>query len=252
MTQQDTRDWRVASASVQGSGHERAGMPCQDAHCWSVRQPDGVLVAAVADGAGSASLAEVGANIAAHAAVDALAGGPCARGSWAERLRAALGAALTAVEAEAAERGATPRELATTLIVVLAGESEVAVAQIGDGAVVIGDTDRNFTSLTVPRSGEYINETTFLVSPGAVDQAQFAAWHGAPAFIAVFSDGLQRLALKAPENTPHAGFFQPLFNFAATAADADSANDQLRTFLRSPRVSSRADDDLTLVLACYG
>ena len=30
----------------------------------------------------------------------------------------------------------------------------------------------------------------------------------------MFSDGLQRLALKLPEGTPHAPFFTPLFRFA--------------------------------------
>jgi len=33
---QPTGKWRVASASVRGSGHERVGMPCQDANCWTI------------------------------------------------------------------------------------------------------------------------------------------------------------------------------------------------------------------------
>ena len=266
MTQQ-TEIWRVAAASVRGSGHERVGMPCQDAHHWAVggeglatspqptrpegtRKGEGVLAVAVADGAGSAPLAEIGSALAARAAADALVDVPVDPALWTVRLRSALEAALSAVEAEAASRGVPSRDLATTLIVVLAGESGVAVAQIGDGAVVIGDSTGSLTSLTVPRSGEYINETTFLISPGAVEQAQHATWSGTPSHIAVFSDGLQRLALKTPENTPHAGFFQPLFKFVESATDPDSATAQLSAFLLSPRVATRADDDLTLVLAC--
>lgn len=49
--------WRVAAASVRGTTHEKTGQPCQDAHCWE-QLPESVLVAAVADGAGSAALGE--------------------------------------------------------------------------------------------------------------------------------------------------------------------------------------------------
>ena len=64
--------WRVAAASVVGTSHVKSGQPCQDAHEWRVL-PSGFLIAAVADGAGSAALAEIGATLAARAAVQALA-----------------------------------------------------------------------------------------------------------------------------------------------------------------------------------
>ncbi len=59
--------WRVVGASVAGTGHVRSGLPCQDAHAFRVL-PDGTLVAAVADGAGSAArAAEAAAAAVAHA-----------------------------------------------------------------------------------------------------------------------------------------------------------------------------------------
>jgi len=45
------------AASVRGKSHE--GQLCQDAHHWE-KLPEGVLVAAVADGAGSATLGKWG------------------------------------------------------------------------------------------------------------------------------------------------------------------------------------------------
>lgn len=54
-------NWRVAGASVRGTGHVTAGLPCQDAHDVRVSlSPDGVplLIAVVSDGAGSARHAE--------------------------------------------------------------------------------------------------------------------------------------------------------------------------------------------------
>jgi hypothetical protein len=60
------------------------------------------------------------------------------------------------------------------------------------------------------------------------------------------------LALKIPPGIPHAPFFSPLFQFVTDMTDAVVANEQLGTFLRSPRVTERADDDLTLFLAALG
>src|SRR5688572_17030964 len=55
--------WRVVAASVRGTGHEKTNLPCQDAHGWEDIE-GGWLVAAVADGAGSAPLAQEGAEVA--------------------------------------------------------------------------------------------------------------------------------------------------------------------------------------------
>ena len=51
-----------------------------------------------------------------------------------------------------------------------------------------------------------------------------------------------------PEATPHAPFFNPLLRFVSAATDAEAAGEELRSFLRSPRVTSQTTDDLTLVL----
>ena len=247
--------WRVVAASVRGTSHEKTGQPCQDAHGWNVL-PEGVLVAAVADGAGSAPLGEVGSDVAARTVVDFLTvklawPWPQADQGWQLLLTDAINAARNAVEAAAAEREVSPRDLATTLIVVIATTEFVAAAQVGDGAAVVSDSTGDVLALTAPQSGEYINETTFLISPDALDKTQVTVWRGTPAQVAVFSDGLQMLALKLPEGTPHAPFFAPLFRFVAQVTDEVEAQAQLTDFLRSPRITARADDDLTLLLAAF-
>jgi serine/threonine protein phosphatase PrpC len=60
--------WRVVAASVTGAGHAGTSCGCQDAHHWT-EIAGGILVAAVADGAGTASLGAVGASVAAKIAV---------------------------------------------------------------------------------------------------------------------------------------------------------------------------------------
>jgi hypothetical protein len=154
-----------------------------------------------------------------------------------------------AIEAEAPVRDVKIRDLATTLILLMAAPELVAAAQVGDGATVLGDHEGEIVALTTPQNGEYINETTFLISPGALETVQVKVWRGAAAHVAAFSDGLQMLALKMPEGIPHAPFFSPLFRFVATMTNQIEAQEQLASFLRSPRVRARADDDLTLLLA---
>ena len=248
--------WHVVAASARGTSHEKTGQPCQDAHRWAILSED-VLAVAVADGAGSAALGEVGAAIAAQTAIDTLRrqaarpAWPASAADWHILLTETLKAARAAVAAEAQARAVSTRDLATTLILLVATSTLVAAAQIGDGATVVGDGGSDLIALTTPQSGEYLNETTFLTSPDALDTAQINLWHGVPASIAAFSDGLQMLALKMPEGTPHAPFFTPLFQLVARMTDAAAAQEQLTAFLHSPRLRARVDDDVTLLIAAH-
>jgi hypothetical protein len=152
---------------------------------------------------------------------------------------------------EAAALGTNPGNLATTLIVVVAGPGFVAAAQIGDGAVVVGGRDSNLLALTSPSTGEFLNETVFLTSPSALQRTQLNIRRMEPADLAIFSDGLQMLALKMPSAEPHPQFFTPLFDYVSTTAE-EQVGHGIEEFLKSGRVAGRTDDDLTLVLAHLG
>jgi hypothetical protein len=52
-----------------------------------------------------------------------------------------------------------------------------------------------------------------------------------------------------PGADPHPGFFAPLFQFLSREGDGTLAQEALASFLASPRVRGRTDDDLTLLLA---
>ena len=273
----ESKSWRAIAASVPGTSHTKQGQPCQDDYHWDIL-PDNVLVAAVADGAGSAPLGQVGAAVAVRAAVEAAVRltstsqslspwkcgasrspqieaaapiGAAYEGGWESLLANALEQALTAVLVKAEDLNASARDLACTLILVVAAGDLVVAAQVGDGAVVIGDGDDKITSLTVPDRGVHANETTFLISPNALETAQIKVWQGAIAHLAIFSDGLQRLALNMQSGSPHEPFFSPLFRFTAQVTDETVAEEELMGFLQSPRVTQRTDDDLTLLLAAF-
>ena len=246
--------WKIAASSIAGVSHIKTGTVCQDAHAYRVL-PNGLLIAAVADGAGSASLSDIGAKLAVETALrtlEYLAGAssnPARFFPDEQAVRDTLQTARQAVEMEAQSRDVPARELATTLLVAVASDTQIIGAQIGDGAIVARDANGDVFAITTPPDAEYANATTFLTSPDALQSAQFVHIHKPAASLCLFSDGLQRLALKLPEGTPHAPFFAPLFRFLAEATDPSAANAQLAAFLRSPRIADRADDDLTLLLA---
>jgi hypothetical protein len=169
-----------------------------------------------------------------------------------EALRAALDAAWraarSAIEEEAQRREEPVRSFASTLIAFVLAADWAAAVQIGDGAAVVHSRGGEIVPLTLPRIGEYVNETTFLISPEVESTLQCEVWRGAVGQFCTFTDGLQALAMKLPEAAPHAPFFRPLFKLIAgsTAAETEA---ELSAFLTSNRIRERADDDLTLLLA---
>ncbi|WP_026734462.1 PP2C family serine/threonine-protein phosphatase [Fischerella sp. PCC 9605] len=249
-----TPQWRVVAASVCGTSHIKNKQLCQDAHHFLIL-PDNILVVSAADGAGSAILGKVGAMVATETAVETISTKEVTRRMLTNDavvrslLTEAMLTAKQAVEEEAVACNKQPQDLASTLIVVIATPEIVAVAQIGDGVAVAKDSIGNLIALTTPDNGEYMNETIFLVSPGAMEKVQVRLWRQPIVNVGVLTDGLQLLAMNMAVSAPHKPFFVPLFDFVASAEDKIVAKEQLVKFLRSERISQRTDDDLTLVIA---
>jgi len=151
---------------------------------------------------------------------------------------------------EALARHRPLRDFATTLLLMLASPRLLVAAQVGDGAVVVSGENSRLECITHPASGgEYLNETLFLTSEEVLERVQYGV-HDAPVkHLAVFSDGLQMLALKMPGASPHAPFFNPLWRLVEPQANPVASSESLAHFLKSPRLAERTDDDLTLVLA---
>ena len=258
--------WQVISASVTGASHIRDGQQCQDYQdyrCVVANASRGALVAAVADGAGSASLSADGSRIAACAAIRRASNlvqrhvHPLYEAVLQEVLEDAVISAREAIEAEARQRETSIRDFAATLIIAICAPDAIATAQIGDGAVVTSEVlpqssgeEREYTLFSAPQRGEYANETNFITSDNWRDSLHIRVRRSRVSHLAMFTDGIQSLALDAAShNAPHAPFFTPLFQWAAQQEDACSAKKNLEAFLSSPRVATRADDDLTLLLA---
>lgn len=243
--------WKVLGASVEGSGHRRDNTGCQDAHAWALLEPD-MLIAAVADGAGSVPLAAIGSRTAADFAVQYLAWllseGAAVNGAG--LLTETIEATRRRLQRAADEVGHDLQDLATTLCLVVATREGACAVQVGDGAVVVGRPDGSFVSLASSEQSEYLNETTFLTSKRWSEALVTESVEGPVESIGLLTDGLGLLALDhADGSRPHAPFFTPLVGFV-TGGSAEP--EQLEKFLGSERVGSRTDDDVTLVLAAIG
>lgn len=245
-------EWRMFGASGRGSSHEANGAPCQDAHA-GARLPGGWVALAVADGAGSASLSQIGANLAVSTAIERAAVVVDAGAKGPAKIRTLMMEVIAhtreRVLVEARVRGVPPFELASTLLVALAGPELTATAHVGDGAVVVAWGDGGVATLSAPEPTEHPNETTFLTSSDALAATRVAVEERGVARIALMSDGLQMLSLQYPRWEPFLPFFEPLFRFAGEIGDDQSGNSQIDSLLSSKRVRAKTDDDVTLLIA---
>lgn len=243
--------WRSIGAKATGASHATEGAPCQDAFAYALLTPD-IAAIAVADGAGSAPQAKTGADIAVARTVrylqnvsTSLAGDvslwePALRGSF----DAARGSLLDFGRAQAID----PRDVATTLQVVLLGRSACCYGRIGDGAGVARMND-TLVPLGPAPANVFANETTFVTSAGAEPEVFF---HGQGASeCAVFTDGLQHLAMQLSEWKPFDPFFGPLFDFVRSAADPAEAELSLDSYLKTDKLDRRTSDDRALVIAVW-
>lgn len=248
--------WRVCGTAERGTAHVAEGTPCQDAVGWRVLAGD-VLVAVLADGAGGAARSDEGSRRACEALPRFLAPNDEAlrRGDPDELtglMREVFRATREDVMLLAADGEAAPAEFACTLIGVVAAPGFTLWGQIGDGGAVVRAPGGELITLAEANRGEYLNETTFLTSEGFAEALSVGCHAWSADRIAVFSDGLEMLALRFGSGTPHPPFFEPLFAFAFGHEDAADATRELTAFLNSPRVSARTTDDKSLILAVRG
>jgi hypothetical protein len=246
--------WKLLYGSAAGTSHARRGEECQDyAHgVILTTENSSVLVAACADGAGSAPQAALGSRLACLgfirlACADLRDGlsvrdidAPCAL-RWHERVRGLM-------SLEASLRNTELRDLACTLLTAVVGEDRAAFSQIGDGAIVYANGG-SFQTAFWPQAGEYASSTFFLTGSDFEKRLDFRTLGHGIDELALFTDGLQPLALHYASRTVHGPFFEPMFDAVRQTPDVQSLEMPLKQFLTSKPVNDRTDDDKTLILA---
>jgi hypothetical protein len=249
--------WKFIQASVAGTSHSENGRGCED-ECLAeiLSAPDGeeIFVGLIADGAGSAKRGGTGARIACESGIADIEGWIKGAGSFSGINPAVVtdwvGGMLNKINETADSESLTPRDYACTLLGSVIGTESSVFFQVGDGCIVINDGS-GFVPMFWPDSGEYANMSYFITDEDAMSHLRIRVCPSALDELAIFSDGLQRLALVYESKSAYNPFFQPMFSvLRKTAPDGlDSLSNQLAKFLNSPKVNERTDDDKSLILA---
>jgi hypothetical protein len=145
------------------------------------------------------------------------------------------------------------QDFACTLLAAVIWPDRAIYFQLGDGAIVSSrrEAPDRYAVVCWPQQGEYANMTNFLTDDDAGEKVYCELKSGAVDEVALFTDGIQRLALDFRAQTAYEPFFAPMFNWLRASADGRSVelSNSLTVYLASEKVNSRTDDDKTLILA---
>lgn len=247
--------WTWIAASSRGLSHERTGLRCQDARsCSLLGENEEILFVVVSDGAGSARYGGEGAsltcrvlavNARAHFQKKSTLPSDDDIVTWLDAVKERISAAAT-------HRGLQPRDFAATLVCVISNGNDTVTVHVGDGCAVVKTLELDeWIATSWPNQGEYASTTFFVTDDGEL-KLRITRFSVKVVACAVFTDGIERLALDFRTRTP----FQPFFNavigpvIASDVRGRDSGlSNILKNFLNSASVNERTDDDKTLILA---
>jgi hypothetical protein len=243
----------IFGAKVSGQLHRKNGIPCQDAFSSEIIQPSHIVIA-VADGLGTAPLSDLGARCAVEAAVTTVSSLMAEDENDARfLLRSGFAAARRDLFKNAAREIRPIKDLACTLILVLATRDTVSVAHIGDGAVVV-KTPGTIQIVSEPENYEYSNIVVPVSSNGWEEALRLNTSAGPVDCVAVFTDGVQNAALQKINLSyqPFEAFFNPLFSYAMQINDCMKAEEEISELLMSSKIGDSSSDDKTLVISVLG
>ncbi|MPY24528.1 PP2C family serine/threonine-protein phosphatase [Shewanella sp. YLB-07] len=242
--------WRWASASVIGTSHIQNGGRLEDAYV-ILELGNGCIIAIVSDGAGSARFGAYGAWLTCrflsvrlrewfHKNSELPSDQDLV--NWIDELR-------NKISAIAMRRETISRQFAATLAAIIVTPDEVVTLHIGDSAVV-GRKGREWDVICWPENGEYASSTYFVTDEPQprLNITRFLPIYNA---FALFSDGVGDLALSQHEHAAHPRFFDPMIRPVDAASGEGrlvELSGKLATFLASPSVCERTDDDKTIIL----
>jgi hypothetical protein len=217
--------WKVISASVRGSAHQRTGLPNQDAVDYGMadRSEPAATVLAVSDGHGGGRhfRSQVGAMLAVHVSVETVREHVCrtpglnGSANLGELSQKIVNAWLSAVGSDLENNPFTEEELSVlanaegegskdsvmehpelaygaTLLVAAATDDRMLYLQLGDGDILAVAPDGATTKPIAADARLIANQTTSLCQPDAWREfrsAEIAAGQGWPTLVLLSTDG---------------------------------------------------------------
>jgi serine/threonine protein phosphatase PrpC len=160
--------FKTAGASVRGTSHIKKNTPCQDKVYKSVSKDTTTI--SLADGAGSCSMSEIGADVSTQFVADYL----CENFDkiFVQNTEKTIEILLSNIKQLLTEKSedlsVSLKELSSTLLFVSVKNSNYIAGHIGDGLIGCY-LDGNPEVLSFPENGEYSNQTYFTTSETAKD-----------------------------------------------------------------------------------
>lgn len=141
------------------------------------------------------------------------------------------------------------RDFAATLVMLVVQNDQLLALQIGDSALVARRAGV-WEAICWPENGEFASSTYFVTDDPEVRLriAKLPLQYDA---FALFSDGIENLALDHATVQPYARFFEPMMRPVDQAQESGrlaKLSIALGQYLDSAAVCDRTDDDKTLVL----
>lgn len=223
--------FNIFGGGITGPGHINLGQSSQD-RFYFLEEGENIFLA-VADGAGSLSKSDIGAELAITTAMNSL------RLSELSNLKEDLeNSVLKASEVLKTQVDAD--ELGCTLSVAVITPEEFGVSVMGDALGVVKD-GKEFVTVRPPKHGEYANITKLLTSK-EFEIDTLTGRTESLEFLALGSDGMD-LSSISQDGSPFLGFWNKLYEWAG------DPNFSVIDFLNFLNSSEKIDDDTTIVLA---
>lgn len=247
-----------AQAASTGPSHTAAGAPCQDAlsvRTFADRDGNAWIAAAVADGAGSATHSQFGSQYITDCFTQFMSEAIAetdtrAKIDLSDLVRRGVSLVRSVLVEVSENKHRLLVDYATTLLVCVSDGNRIALAQIGDGAIVLG-IGRNRRVAFKPQHGDFVNQSAFLTDEDAVDELQVMVIDAVPELLVLFSDGLEDLLISPKDLSVHPPFFDYLSTAFGAAKERvgvqPDISEQLSRMLTSKAVTSRSDDDTSIV-----
>lgn len=253
------KNWRYANASVIGQAHINQETVCQDRLlCRTIdTKTDGeVFVAVVADGAGSTSHGQIGAEIACETFVSQVADFLNTGNASVVSLNEDFGRLWiqffqTKIKQIAEDEKKEIRDFASTLVGAVVGKNVTVFYQVGDGGAVFSADGKpeSYQFGIEPTESEYVNTTEFLTDETAIESLRFVRIEEKIEDVILFSDGIFAVAVDYQKNRPHEPFLMPMIAPLRNGNSSNGLNEKLENFLASPKLNEKTDDDKTIILA---
>ena len=255
----NTYSWHVAHASATGVSHLASQSECQDRFaCQTIEtESDGaILIAAVADGAGSTSDGQTGAELACKLFIEEVSDFLESKNASIKSLTIDFGRLWIEyfqrqISATAESDKKAIREYSSTFVGAVVGEKHAAFFQLGDGGIVVSNSgeQNSYRFAVAPVESLYVNMTDFLTDETAAANLRFEIVEESLTDVILFSDGIFSVAVNYQTNEPHEPFLMPMLAPLRGEIVPPNLNGKLEKFLDSPKINEKTDDDKTIILA---